>query len=81
MRYLLFGSGEIYYAKGGAHDLVDIGDNLEEMFDLMESEYDKDLGANLYKYKNKDLGWWHIYDLKRERICRSSKEQPFGAPQ
>ena len=64
MRYFLFG-GDTYYAKGGGHDLVSCGQNLEALQVMAENLGD-------------DYGWWHIFDSNTQEIICQSDDQAHG---
>lgn len=67
MRYLLFGGKECYYAKGGGHDFLGCGKELDS---LRESE--------VIKHGN-GIEWWHIFDTVERKIVAGSKWQAYGA--
>ena len=69
-RFILF-AGETYYAKGGAHDLVDSFGTLAEAQAYAEAIMQKD------KYR---FQWFHVFDIGTKSIVAKSKNQALGAP-
>ena len=65
-RYILF-SGAVYYARGGAHDIVDSGQDIEELIKSRIKDPD-------YEYQ-----WWHIFDTETNKIVIGSEDQALGA--
>jgi len=70
MRYILFGSNEFYYAKGGANDFLGAGNNID---DLVASDVLKEKG------EYSDICWWHVFDTKSGTIVAGTKNQAYGA--
>ncbi|MEY8214938.1 MAG: hypothetical protein RPR97_10735 [Colwellia sp.] len=68
MRFLLFGSEECFYAKGGANDYIVSGNSIDVLMNT----------ANAYRRQNK-IEWWHIFDTKTEKIIAGTKYQAHGA--
>lgn len=69
-RFLLF-AGETYYAKGGAHDLVDSFGSLVEAKAYGEALMEKDR----YRFQ-----WFHVFDIGTKAIVSKSATQALGAP-
>jgi len=72
MRYILFGSEDFYYAQGGANDFIKTHDNKEELIELgkkMENE----------SFRPAGVAWWHIFDIKEQKIIAGTKAQAHGA--
>lgn len=65
-RYILF-AGDRYYARGGAHDIIDFFDTLEEALTAFQYHIDT----------NRDYDWFHIYDLQDRVIAHQSLDQAF----
>lgn len=69
-RFLLF-AGETYYAKGGAHDLVDGFGSVVEAKAYGEALMEKDR----YRFQ-----WFHVFDIGTKSIVAKSASQALGAP-
>lgn len=61
-RFLLFFSGQTYYAAGGAFDFDKPFDTLEEA----EAEAKSAVDAN-------KVDWWHVYDSEERCIVSQSE--------
>lgn len=53
MKYFLFGGEQCYYASGGMHDFLGVGDSVDSLAQSTESL---------------DLEWWHIVDMSTRSI-------------
>lgn len=60
-------AGDIYYAKGGAHDLIGCYATEQEAGAAADA-----LNISVYK-------WWHIYDLETATIVRQSEQVAYDA--
>jgi len=69
-RFILF-AGETYYARGGAHDLVDSFGSLVEAKAYGEALLEKDR----YRFQ-----WFHVFDIGTKAIVAKSQNQALGAP-
>lgn len=75
-RYLVFG-GSIYYAAGGANDLLSSHARLEDAIAHGR--------ARLGTPRDPDwlmdtVDWWHVYDTHEARIVAGTRPQGYGAP-
>ena len=78
IRYLVFGSEELYYAHGGCHDFLGTAKNEQEALDIVET-YNKK-GESDTELDYLPLEWFHIFDIKQLKIVAGTKLQPPGSP-
>ena len=62
-RYILF-AGDRYYPEGGAYDLIDFFDSVQEAVNHFQTE----LGIQI------DSPWANIYDLQKKEVTISFHE-------
>jgi hypothetical protein len=75
MRYILFGSDEVYYANGGAHDFLGCGNSVDDLVnsEVLKVSFERD-GDNAIV-----IEWWHIFDTETREIVAGSEQQAHGA--
>jgi hypothetical protein len=71
-RYLLFGSDESYYAKGGANDFIGDFHHISDAVIEGNTRYNFHHGNNHY------LDWFHVFDSVSRKICYKSANKPYG---
>jgi hypothetical protein len=75
MRYLVF-AGAAYYAAGGARDLIDASDSLDDATEFAES-----IIGMVGVVDDEDsckLEWSHVLDLETKTIIAKFGDRPYG---
>jgi hypothetical protein len=79
-RYMLFGSEEIYYARGGAYDYVDSSNSLSDLISKGHEmcKFGPYGGYNHETGECNEIDWWHIFDTEKKKIIAGTKMQAHG---
>src|SRR5262245_1785298 len=79
-QFLLFGSPDTYYARGGWHDFLGAFTTAElaasagrEWLSRYASAWYEETDDVMWQ----PLEWWQVVDLQTAEVCASSKSQPY----